>query len=202
MKLAPINVSLARIQRPNIEFLYLDPYNNTLGEANWMIVFLVIIICICSICAIYLSLGIVMFERHGFNPDNRKLLDMLISSGNIFAIISVVPSTILMVHRNIFGPLQNETFVFGLLSIETFGKISFMMLLIVGVFVWYITEIVFKNQCEMEEVGMAECINIFIVSLSGGLTFLISRVGYGYHQLCIRYLGLPLDTPEYIINTR
>ena len=55
-------------------------------------------------------------------------------------------------------------------------------MIIVGVLVWYMTEIVFKNQCEMEEVGMAECINVFIVSLSGGLTFLISSgVGYGYH---------------------
>ena len=202
MKLSHTNVSLASFQMPNVELFYLDPYNNTFGENNWFIVFFVITLCICSMCSIFLSFGIWMFVKYGINPDNRRLLDMLISFGMIIFIITLVPITILMVHRNVFGPLQNETIFSGLLLIQTFGKMTIMMLTIVGVFVWYMTEIVFKNQCEMDEVGMAECIKFFIVSLSAGLTFLISSVGYGYHQVCIRYIGLPLDTPEYLIHIK
>ena len=134
MKLLPINDSLASFQMQEVELLYLDPYNNTLGEANWMVVFLVFIICICSICVIFASCGIVMFEKYGLNPDNRKLLDMLISFGMIMGIMTLVVSTILTVHRNVFGPLQNKNLVVGLLSIQMFGKISLMMVVIEAYF--------------------------------------------------------------------
>ena len=202
MKLVSINVSLASFQMSKVELMYLDPYNNTLGEDNWIVIFLVIILCLCSSCVICLSLGVLMFERNGLNSENRRLLDMLLSFGMIIVIVTVVPSTILMVQRNVFGPLQNENFVYGLLSIQTFGKIYTMMLMIVLVLSWYMIEMVFKNQCQMDEVGIAECIIFFIFSLSAGLTFLVSIVENGFHQKCIRYLGLPLDKPEYIINTR
>ena len=146
MKLASINVSLANFQMPNVELWYLDPYNNTLGENNWIIICLAIIPCICSICAIY---------------------------------------------------------VVGLVSIEAFVRITVLMVTIEAYFVWYMTEKVFKGQCEMDAVGMAECIKFFTVSISAGLTFLISSVGYKYHQLLIRYTGLPLDFNEkYLIDTR
>ena len=102
MKLLPINDSLASFQMQEVELLYLDPYNNTLGEANGFIVFMVFIICICSICVIFASCGVVMFEKYGLNPDNRKLLDMLISFGMIIGIMTLVVSTILTVHRNDF----------------------------------------------------------------------------------------------------
>ena len=144
-----------------------------------------------------------MFEKHGLNPENRKLLDMLISFGMIVSIIIVVPTTILMVHRNVFGPFQNENMVIGLVSIKVFGQIAVLMVTIEAYFVWYMTEKVFKGQCEMDAVGMAECIKFFTVSISAGLTFLISSVGYKYHQLLITYTGLPLDFNEkYLIDTR
>ena len=119
MKLDSINVSLASFQMPNIELMYLDPYNNTLGENNWIIICLAIIPCICSICAIY---------------------------------------------------------VVGLVSIQAFVRITVLMVTIEAYFVWYMTEKVFKGQCEMDAVGMAECISFFTVSLSAGMTFLISSV--------------------------
>ena len=164
---------------PNVELIYLDPYNNTLGENNWIIIFSVIISCICSICAIHLSFGVVIFEKHGLNNDNRTLLDMLISFGMIVSIIIVVPTTILMVHRNVFGPFQNENMVIGLVSIKVFGQIAVLMVTIEAYFVWYMTEKVFKGQCEMDAVGMAECISFFTVSISAGMTFLISVIIYG-----------------------
>ena len=203
MKLLPINVSLASFQMQEVELLYLDPYNNTLGEANGFIVFMVFIICICSICVIFASCGVVMFEKYGLNPDNRKLLDMLISFGMIIGIMTVVVTTILTVHRNIFGPLQNQNLVVGLLSIKMFGKLCLMMVIIEAYFVWYVTEIVLKSQCEMDAVGMAECFNFFTVVLSAGMTFLASNVGYIHHQNRIKYIGLPLDFSEkYLIRTR
>ena len=96
-----------------------------------------------------------MFEKYGLNPDNRKLLDMLISFGMIIGIMTLVVSTILTVHRNIFGPLQSENLVVGLLSIQMFGKTSLMMVVIEAYFVWYVTEIALKSQCEMDDVCMA-----------------------------------------------
>ena len=166
MKLDSINVSLASFQISNVELIYLDPYNNTLGENNWIIICLAIISCICSICAIYLSFGVVMFEKHGLNPENRKLLDMLISFVMGASIILVIPTTCLMVQRNVFGPFQNENIVVGLVSVQAFGRITVIMVTIEAYFVWYMTEKVFKGQCEMDAVGMAECISFFTVSLS------------------------------------
>ena len=64
-------------------------------------------------------------------------------------------------------------------------------------------EIALKSQCEMDDVGMAECINFFTIVLSAGITFLASNVGCIQHQKCIRYIGLPLDFSEkYVIHTR
>ena len=55
----------------------------------------------------------------------------------------------------------------------------------------------------MDAVGMAECISFFTVSISAGMTFLVSSVGYNYHLRLIRYTGLPPDFNEkYLIDTR
>ena len=107
-----------------------------------------------------------MFEKHGLNPENRKLLDMLISFVMGASIILVIPTTCLMVQRNVFGPFQNENIVVGLVSVQAFGRITVIMVTIEAYFVWYMTEKVFKGQCEMDAVGMAECISFFTVSLS------------------------------------
>ena len=203
MKLEPMNTSLASFQVPNGTLLYLDPYNNTLGEKNQFIVFYVIILSISCICAVYLMFGVIMFEKYGLNPDNRSLLDMLISFAMILNIIQSGPTMILLVHRNVIGPLQNQDIVVGLLSIRTFTQISTLMILIEGLFVWYITEKAFKNQVDMDEIGMAECCQFFTVSLSAGVTLIVSRVGYFHHQNIKRYMGLPLDfSDKYLIHTR
>ena len=101
------NVSLASFQLPSIKLLYLDPYNNTLGEEDWFVVFCTAIICILSIVLIFLMFGIVMFVKHGIDTENRKLLDELISFGMIIGIIMLLPATIIMTYRNVFGPLLN-----------------------------------------------------------------------------------------------
>ena len=55
----------------------------------------------------------------------------------------------------------------------------------------------------MDEVGMAECIEFFIVTLSVGITILNSSVGKIFHQNIIQYVGLPLDfTDKYLVNAR
>ena len=106
-----MNISLASFQLPNITLLYLDPYNNTFGEEDWFVVFCTAIICILSIIVMFSMLGIVMFVKYGIeDSENRKLLDELISFGMITSIIMLMPATILMTYRNVFGPLQS-TFV-------------------------------------------------------------------------------------------
>ena len=56
------------------------------------------------------------------------------------------------------------------------------MIMFEGFLVWYICEMVFKNQYEMDEIGMAECLKFFTVTLSSGMTFLVSSVGEKYHE--------------------
>ena len=111
MLLITMNISLASFLLPNVTLLYLEPYNNTFGEEDWFVVFCTAIICILSIIVMFSMLGIVMFVKYGIeDSENRKLLDELISFGMITSIIMLMPATILMTYRNVFGPLQS-TFV-------------------------------------------------------------------------------------------
>ena len=103
-----MNISLASFQLPNITLLYLDPYNNTFGEEDWFVVFCTAILCILSIIVMFSMLGIVMFVKYGIeDSEYRTLLDELISFGMITSIIMLMPATILMTYRNVFGPLQS-----------------------------------------------------------------------------------------------
>ena len=113
------NISLASFQLPSINFLYLDPYNNTFGENDWFVVLFVAVLCIFSIILIILMMGIVMFVNYGIETENRKLLDELISFIMITCTIMLLPSAILMTYRNVFGPLLSIFATKMLLSILT-----------------------------------------------------------------------------------
>ena len=77
------------------------------------------------------------------------------------------------------------------------------MTIIEGFLVWYIVELIFKNECEFDEIGMAQCLKFFTVTLSAGMVFLVSSVGKGYHEWLSRFVGLPLDFSEkYLVYTR
>ena len=102
------NISLASFQLPSIQLLYLDPYNNTFGEEDWFVVFCTAILSILSTFLMFLMLGIVMFVKYGIgNTENRKLLDELISFAMITSILMLLPASILMTYRNVFGPLPS-----------------------------------------------------------------------------------------------
>ena len=106
MFLITMNISLASFQLPNITLLYLDPYNNTFGEEDWFVLFCTAILSILSIFLTFAMLGIVMFVKYGIeDTENRKLLDELISFAMITSIFMLLPASILMTHRNVFGPL-------------------------------------------------------------------------------------------------
>ena len=203
MFLLDTNISLASFQLPSISLLYLDPYNNTFGEKDWLIVFCTAILCILSIVLIFMMLGIVMFVKYGIDTENRKLLDELISFSMIMCIIMLLPTTILMTYRNIFGPLPS---IFGtqiLLSVLKFAQISTVMIGLEGSLVWYIGKMVYENQYEMDEIGMAECLKFFTVTLSSGMTILVSSVGEKYHEYLLSFVGLPLDFSEkYLVNLK
>ena len=84
-----------------------------------------------------------------------------------------------------------------------FGQISASMVFIEAFLVWYICEKVFKNQYEFDEIGTAQCLKFFTVTLSTGITFIVSSVGKYKHQQLLRLVGLPLDFSEkYLVNTR
>ena len=144
-----------------------------------------------------------MFVKYGIDTENRKLLDELISFSMIMCIIMLLPTTILMTYRNIFGPLPS---IFGtqiLLSVLKFAQISTVMIGLEGSLVWYIGEMVYENQYEMDEIGMAECLKFFTVTLSSGMTILVSSVEEKYHEYLLSFVGLPLDFSEkYLVNLK
>ena len=108
MLLITMNISLASFQLPNITLLYLDPYNNTFGEEDWFVVFCTSMLFILSIFLTFAMLGIVMFVKYGIeDTENRKLLDELISFAMITSIFMLLPASILMTYRNVFGPLPS-----------------------------------------------------------------------------------------------
>ena len=84
-----------------------------------------------------------------------------------------------------------------------FGAVSTCMTIIEALLVWYIGEMVFKNQYEIDEIGTAQCLEFFTVTLSAGMTFLVSSVGKVYHEQLLILVGLPLDFSEkYLVKTR
>ena len=119
MLLITMNISLASFQLPNITLLYLDPYNNTFGEEDWFVVFCTAMLSIISIFLTFLMLGIVMFVKYGIeDTENRKLLDELISFAMITSIFMLLPASILMLYRNVFGPLPSILVTKILLNIQ------------------------------------------------------------------------------------
>ena len=119
MFLITMNVSLASFQLPNITLLYLDPYNNTFGEEDWFVVFCTVILFILSIFLTFAMLGIVMFVKYGIeDAENNKLLDELISFAMITSIFMLLPASILMTYRNVFGPLPSIFVTKILLNIQ------------------------------------------------------------------------------------
>ena len=114
-----MNISLASFQLPNITLLYLDPYNNTFGEEDWFVVFCTAMLSIISIFLTFLMLGIVMFVKYGIeDTENRKLLDELISFAMITSIFMLLPASILMLYRNVFGPLPSILVTKILLNVQ------------------------------------------------------------------------------------
>ena len=99
MRLEISNVSLATFPNPEVKLLYLDPYNNTFGENNWLILVLTMTFCILNIFAKFLGLGIMVYEKHGHGPGNRKLLDILISFRMLIGIIQSGPVMFLITYQ-------------------------------------------------------------------------------------------------------
>ena len=112
------DISLASFQLPCLKLLFLDPYNNTFGEKDWIVLFCTAILCILSFILIFSMLGIVMFVKYGIDKENRIwLLDEIISFAMIISVIMLLPAVILMTYRNVFGPLQNIYVTQMLLSV-------------------------------------------------------------------------------------
>ena len=77
------------------------------------------------------------------------------------------------------------------------------MTIVEALLVWYIGEMVFKNHCEIDDIGTAQCLEFFTVTLSAGMTFLVSSVGKVYHEWIVKFVGLPLDFSEkYLVHTK
>ena len=92
-----------------------------------------------------LAFGLVMYEKFGLHSGNRNLFDMIISFGSLISILQSGPIMFLVTYRNLFGPFENQNLVFGLLCVHMFGNITYFMITIEGIFVWYITVKVFRH---------------------------------------------------------
>ena len=69
--------------------------------------------------AFLVLLGIVMFVNYGIDIEDHKLLDELMSFGMITCIIMLLPAAILMMYRNMCGPLLSIFATKMLISIVT-----------------------------------------------------------------------------------
>ena len=117
-------------------------------------------------------------------------------------IIQSGPEMFLLFHRNVFGPLESIDLINGILCIKLFGNICNTLLMTEALLAWYIVEKIFKNQCEMDNVGTAECCNFFTISISAGLTFLLASVDITHFQHIERQQGYPLNlTNIYSVDT-
>ena len=97
----------------------------------------------------------------------------------------------------------NQNLVFGILCIGVCGNVAYCLFFLESILLWYITEKEFNIQVKMDEIGIAQCLLFFNTTWAFGLTFLISDVGYVFHQQLTRYTGFPLDLNEkYLIVIR
>ena len=117
-------------------------------------------------------------------------------------IIQSGPEMFLLFHRNVIGPLESIDLINGILCIKLFGNICNTLIMTEALLAWYIVEKIFKNQCEMDNVGTAECCNFFTISISAGLTFLLASVDINHFQHIERQQGYPLNlTNIYSVDT-
>ena len=126
----------------------------------------------------------------------------LLSFSMVIVIIQSGPEMFLLFHRNVFGPLTSIDLINGILWIKLFGNICNTLLMTEALLAWYSIEKILKNQCEMDNIGTAECFNFFTVSISAGLTFLVGSVDIIHFRDLERQLGYPLDLSNiYTVNT-
>ena len=77
------------------------------------------------------------------------------------------------------------------------------MTIIEGFLVLYVVEMIFRNQYKFDEIGTAQCLKFFTLTLSTGMTFLASNVEKIHYEWLSRFVGLPLDFSEkYLVYTR
>ena len=120
----------------------------------------------------------------------------------VIVIIQSGPEMFLLFHRNVIGPLKSIDLTNGILCIKLFGNICNTLLMTEALLAWYSLEKILKNQCEMDNVGTAECFNFFTVSISAGLAFLLGSVDINHFKDLERQLGYPLDLSKiYTVDT-
>ena len=126
----------------------------------------------------------------------------LLSFSMVIVIIQSGPEMFLLFHRNVIGPLTSIDLTNGILCIKLFGNICNTLLMTEALLAWYSLEKILKNQCEMDNVGTAECFNFFTVSISAGLAFLLGNVDINHFKDLERQLGYPLDLSKiYTVDT-
>ena len=117
-------------------------------------------------------------------------------------IIQSGPEMFLFFHRNVIGPLASFNLINGILCIKLFGCICNALLMTEAFLAWYIIEKILKNQSAMDNVGTAECLIFFTVSISAGLAFLDASVDINHFRDLERQLGYPLDLSNiYTVDT-
>ena len=57
MELENMNITLAIFGMLDLKLSFLDPYNNTFGEQNWIVSFLTIVLFVINLCAILMLIG-------------------------------------------------------------------------------------------------------------------------------------------------
>ena len=198
-----MNNSLANFDLPELKLIYHNPYNNSLGENNQIIIALVVLFCLIILFFILLKIGLLKYAKYSFDNNKLNVIDMIYCYQITVSLIEDFLVLVFKRYVNIYGPIYNQKWAFALTCIDKFCNINFLLSSFEILLLWYFIEKVLKNKIEMDNFGTAQCLVFFNLSWSIGLAFLVSGVGIEFHKEVERMTGLPLDFSEnYLINTR
>ena len=87
MKILQINNSLATFQIPHVKLIFSDPYNNTLGENNWLVIGLVLILCILVIFGTFLKKTIRSFNENSLKKNQTNVISNVILKNGALSLL-------------------------------------------------------------------------------------------------------------------
>ena len=105
-----MNDSLANFGFPELKLIYHNPYNNSLGENNRIIIALVVLFCLIILFSILLKIGLLKYAKYSFDNNKLNVIDMIYCYQ---ITVSLTQDFLVLVFKryvNIHGPIAHYNF--------------------------------------------------------------------------------------------